>query len=655
MDLIQNKYQLSKTLRFGLTLKQKTKKKNYIGDVYESHTELKDLVKFSEDKIKFEIKHSSDANIPVEDIKKSLDWINKFLEAWEKIYHRTDQLALEKDYYKKLSRKIGFQGFWYYKKDNELVKRPQSREIKLSELVREDEHGKKRNTYIIEFWSNIIQKAKEKLYETEAIFEKFESAIKSNRDDDRPNEVEMRKMFISLANIINEVLLPLCNNSISFPNIEKLINNEESKILREFALDDEFRMNLLNLLEELKIYFSENGGNVPYCRATLNPMTGIKKPELTDNSINKEVDLTGVEKYLQSNTQHIDKFKAIQDESLPLIERGLLFKYKTIPAVVQFDLAKVLAEKTGKSLNEMRTIIRTIGLPQSPAKDYADMQDKSEFNIHNYPLKVAFDYAWENLAKAVYHPDLDFPKQQCEKFLKDIFGVVTDNNADFKLYSQLLYLRELLAALEHGKPADVKSIVEKAQQLLEEIKWNDVSYNKGAGYKKAISDWLKTRSKNDEKFQKAKQQVGLIRGGLKNKIKRFKTLTEAYKDIAMKLGKAFADMRDKITGAVELNKISHYATIIEDRNNDKYVLIEKLIVGENPSILGYFDEEGELITYSVNSVTSAAINKMIRKIRAGELQKNENNKQQSDTISDERREAENLLRWKKFIESKQWD
>jgi len=485
----------------------------------------------------------------------------------------------------------------------------------------------------------------------------------------------MRKMFLSLANIVCEVLVPLCNGSICFPDIEKMSDKDENKYLREFAVDYKTKIDLFDSISELRKYFEENGGNVPFCRATLNPKTKIKNPSSTDNSIEAEIEKIGMEKYLQTTDEiitAINKIKQMQDSKLPLIKRALLFKYKTIPAVVQFDLAKSIGKKLNKEEQELRTIIRTIGQTASPAKDYADLQHKKEFNINQYPLKPAFDYAWESLAKAEYHNDIEFPNQICKQFLKDIFNVDTETDSYFKLYAQFLYLRELLATLEHSQPTNPEKIVKIIEELLEKINaWKEIDDKNSEKYKTAISNWLKTFNKEDNNFKNAKQKIGLFRGGLKKKagdksrweylrkpdekeapkLTAYNALTQIYKDIATNLGRNLADMRDKITNESELNKISHYAAIIEDKNGDKYVLLKKSDKDEEFALP--CEKDAEYKTYIVNSITSSAIAKMIRKKRAADLAKNIRLK--SEELNDEQKEAKNLKDWIELIKKQQYD
>jgi len=301
MEKIQNEYQNLKTLRFGLTLKEKARKKGFAGEIHQSHKELQDLIQVSEKRIRANIKQNISTGIPIDKIEESLNSIEVFLDGWKHIYNRTDQIALDKDFYKKITKKIGFEGFWYENyKNGQKIKKPQSREIKLSDLNRKDSLGKERKAYIVDFWENNLRQSGEKLQEVKIVFERFQAALIARRDDERPNEVEMRKMYLALAGMILEVLTPLGNGSITFPGIEKLSDNFENKNLLKFAVDNEFRMNCLNQIEDLKTYFSENGGNVPYLRATLNPLTLIKNPNSTDSSIEPELNAIGLEKYLSN-------------------------------------------------------------------------------------------------------------------------------------------------------------------------------------------------------------------------------------------------------------------------------------------------------------------------------------------------------------------
>lgn len=183
--------------------------------------------------------------------------IEHFIKDWRAVYSREDQIALDKDFYKKLSKKIGFEAFWFEKNDRTRTKtkKPQSRVIALSELSKRDDLGKDRKDYIIEYWENILQKSTERFEEVNEKLEQFELALKINRTDNRPNEVELRKMFLSLINMVSEVVEPLCLGQISFPKLEKLIDNVENEHLRNFATDYQSKSDLLTQISELKKYF----------------------------------------------------------------------------------------------------------------------------------------------------------------------------------------------------------------------------------------------------------------------------------------------------------------------------------------------------------------------------------------------------------------
>ena len=87
MKQITNEYQLSKTLRFGLTQKNKTRKENSVGEIYNSHSELSDLVKFSEDRIKKSVStdEKSELSLSVDNIRKCLFLISDFYEQWQQV------------------------------------------------------------------------------------------------------------------------------------------------------------------------------------------------------------------------------------------------------------------------------------------------------------------------------------------------------------------------------------------------------------------------------------------------------------------------------------------------------------------------------------------------------------------------------------------
>jgi hypothetical protein len=631
-----NLYQLSKTLRFGLTLRKKMKKNGFEGEIYESHVELQELIKTSEQKI---IKETTDKNkgittfteLPLDEIRKCLNDMYKYLNDWERFYNRYDQIAVLKDYYRKLERKARFDGFWREKnsktksqsKEPETIKKPQSQVIKLSSLNSEYE-DKRRRDYITDYWNENIQKAKRKFYEVDSVLKQFEGASKQNRDDKKLNEVELRKLFLSFTNLINDTLEPLCNGSICFPDIEKLTNSKTDEQLQRFVFDDGFKKRLSEQIEKLKIYFAINGGYVPYGRVTLNKYTALQKPNKIDTEINEIIKELGLSEFVQKyesaeqiinfikNTK--DKNQKISDKRLSLIEKVQLFKYKTIPVGVQFALIEYLSRREEKDKKTLKELFHAIGQPQSPAKDYKELQNKADFNLYEYPLKIAFDYAWESLAKSEYHSDIDFPKDKCQEFLKKIFNTDISGNDNFKLYSALLFIRENLATLDYGNPRDKNTHITNVESTIKKIK-NRLTKEDDKALE-LISRWHKNPATvKQSEYDKAKQTIGQLRGRQKNKIPQFGELTRSFKKLASEYGKAFANIRDKFNEEYEINKITHCGTIIEDRNNDQYLLLSQLSDNrENASdIFELVDEpNGALKIYQVKSLTSKTLFKFLK-------------------------------------------
>lgn len=201
MENIKNNYQLSKTLRFGLTQKQNGNSSN-TDNVYHSHSALKELVDISENRIKKNVstEGATEMQLSIESIRKCMIMIEQFIKDWKRVYYRSDQISLDKDFYKKLSKKIGFEAFWFErnKKTQQRIKKPQSRIIALSELFKRDDLGKERQEYIVEYWENNLLKSTERYDEVNEKLEQFELALKINRTDNRPNEVELRKCFYRL-------------------------------------------------------------------------------------------------------------------------------------------------------------------------------------------------------------------------------------------------------------------------------------------------------------------------------------------------------------------------------------------------------------------------------------------------------------------------
>jgi hypothetical protein len=449
------------------------------------------------------------------------------------------------------------------------------------------------------------------------VLQQFEKAKQQNRDDKKLNEVELRKLFLSLANLINETLEPLCNGSICFPDSEKITDRENDKKLQNFVFDNNFKEKLSKQIENLKIYFRQNGGYVPLGRVTLNKHTAQQKPNKVDNDINKLIEKIKLQKFIKeyTNDKQLNDFikttknksEKIKDNELSLIEKIQLFKYKTIPVGVRHELSEYLFKICKIDKEQIKKLLQEIGKPQSPAKDYKDLQNKEEFDLHKYPLKVAFDYAWESLAKNEYHTDIEFPKEKCQEFLREVFNINIGNNKDFKLYSALLFIRENLATLDHSKPNNIDIYIKNVETTFKKI-----GLEKHTKTINTIINWHKKLSNIQQlDYDKAKQTIGQLRGGLKNTIKCFKDLTEYFKVLAVEFGKKFAELRDKFNEEYEINKISHYGIIVEDTNADRYFLLTELSESREEVENLFTNENKGFKTCTVKSLTSKALWKLL--------------------------------------------
>lgn len=618
-------YQQSKTLRFGLTFTKKSRKN-------ERHSLLKDCLFLSEKQIINELKNNATKQfdeLPLTEIRTCFEEMKEYTKAWNEVFMRTDQLAVSKDFYKILCKKARFDGFWL---DKKRFKQPQSQIIKLSSLNSKYEE-KLRKSYIIDYWAENIRKIKIQADNFESILIQFEKAKEDNRTDKKLNQVDFRKIFLPLTKLIQETLLPLSNGSICFPELAKLSDKERDQKIQLFVLQD--KSELLAKIELLKLYFEENGGYVPYGRATLNKYTALQKPNKFYQEIDNALKIIKLHELLKKmndkedvNTyfeEIIDKKTHIANKNMSLVERVQMFKYKPIPASVQFMLIDYLSEKHNADRNKLKVIFQQIGLPRSPAKDYSDIQNKEDFDLTKYPIKVAFDFAWEALARLKYHPTTDLPETKCKKYLKNKFAVDTESK-EFKLYADLLELRSILSTLEHGKPTDRAKFVSDALKILNNPHFPKVlidRYNKNSIAALAIITWIKMseeeqdklRKNNDNKFKnydKAKNKIGLERGRQKNKVEAYDQLTESFKKLSMDYGKIFATLREALNEESELNKITHYGVIVEDLNSDRYLLLNKLDeTRKGVETLFNNEHEGELKTYRVKSLTSKTLKKLL--------------------------------------------
>ena len=70
--------------------------------------------------------------------------------------------------------------------------------------------------------------------------------------------------------------------------------------------------------------------------------------------------------------------------------------------------------------------------------------------------------------------------------------------------------------------------------------------------------------------------MGFLRGEQKGRIRKYKDLTNGFKTIATNYGRNFAELRDKFREQNEINKISYCGIIVEDSNNDRYLLLQPI-------------------------------------------------------------------------------
>ena len=418
---------------------------------------------------------------------------------------------------------------------------------------------------------------------------------------------------------------------------------------------------LVEKIEKLKTNFSENGGYVPLGRVTLNKKTASQKPHKFDFNVvfkkdnfltipfienlynyvvdfkdydeQKEDKITkGVEQFFK---QKKDKLALYNDKNLCLMERVQYFKYKNIPLAVRYPLADYLAKEKKWDATILRKIFDVYGTPISLDKEY--LENVLSFDLNNYPLKPAFDFAWQNVAKSIYKEDINAPLNHCKDFLKKYFSDI--NNEDFVLYAHLLELNQQLAILDHTDAGievrlNTKVKIEKILKILEKISYIE---------KKALSK-IEKRLQEDKLYKKqeilnrsflndkeefnkdrnrtmligytsAKQILGRLRAGKKlgtNGTTYFK-LTDSFKEVSRNYGNGFTALREKLSENTNLNKIDYLGVIIEDKNNDRYVLMQPLNE-DRKGIDELFipEDNGEFNFYEVESLTSKALEKLIK-------------------------------------------
>lgn len=789
-------YQLTKTLRFGLTKVRKEKK-------HLSHEELDDLVMVSEynlikknvlelaDKTKIgnsnydfgELDKRFEEIIKIEDrdqrnaeyvaflneffkdkspvldlnpeqtlfdkIKGIKEDIDRYINAWEQVCTKTHLIKISKDYYKNLSKKAFYE-----------IAKIATPEIPLSSLRGKNNYGVTVVKAISDYWLKTIRKASfffNDFFKSE--FEEMGNALNDKSSNHKKkNLVDFRKSFLSLCSLVDDSLSQLVNGSIL---INGSSNEGDKKVIDDFISNASInkRVELYDKIREIRDLIKTEGGNTLLGRATLNPYTALQKPNLFSEKL-KEKDLSDfMEQLIQflqsdnckdksSNTdvykilfaEGIDKKSQMNDEQKSAVQRAQYFKFKQVPASVRFGLANYLSEKHSDvfDLKKIYSLFRIIGVPVSPAEDYKDKKGKgeeSEFSLDNYPLKVAFDYAWELCAKNLYE-NVDFPQQECERFLKENFDIdiakidsnktinvnlyqvksdiikslfamiykdkvdakwesiyynlkdinsfkndvnniknfiplfpakskdqfrdwvkkypeckknfdnikksinlqLASQDLEFLWYSKLLWLNSSIVTLEHFSEMPPSNAV--IEEILEKI--DDIFLNENVVLTKEQSenitiiknwiveyktqsdkkDWINGKKWSDKRYEDAKIFFGKQRGDqktefLKKTIVGDKDITEKFKDIAIEFGKNFAAIRDGLREEYELNKIQYGSVIIEDKNGERYLLLQDKNVNKTDkgekTHLDIFKPEasGDIKLFYVKSLTSKTVKKIV--------------------------------------------
>lgn len=594
-----SEYQTQKTIRFGLTA---TNQNLYSEEVIK-------LLNLSEKRIKEQVEKVNDNLGKNEQLRSCLVQIKEYLKLWGNTYPQIDFWTITKDYYRVISRKAKFD-----------FDKEKGSEINLSSL-RSTHNNKKYYLYIIDFWRENLRNAGDLYRKSDDLLKLFEEVS----DDKKLNKVELRKTFLSLFNLVNETLKPLIEGNLYIANDYKIDEqNSKHNYVMDFISKTEKRKLLYGCICDLQNHFKDNGGYVPFGRATLNKWTAQQKPHIPkDKNGNNEIDkiisfLKPESVSIQNVDYNYDAFSKnfeynnkekkyyLQSNAKSVIELCQFFKYKKIPINARLNLAERLQKDTD--------FLSEFGVSKSPALDYK--KDKDNFNLTNYPLKVAFDYAWENCAKAKYESNLPFPEEMCKNYLKDVFGLDVDSSPDFTKYAVLLHFKILIGRIK-AEESTRKENIKTVKGVLDCVK-NHLSdkEKKKTEIISEITNWITFKENQTNKEEKYKKQdefslsmkiIGQERGGLKNRIPKYKTLTEMFKVCASKFGKQFADLRDYFNEAYEVDKIIYRSWIIEDEKQNRFVLFVN-----KEKKFDLISEKGNLTIYEVKSLTSKSLVKFIK-------------------------------------------
>ncbi|MFP4402135.1 MAG: zinc ribbon domain-containing protein [Candidatus Nanoarchaeia archaeon] len=657
---MKNRYSLNKTIRFALSLNYE---KNYIRNeekTHYTHKVLENEIKNTYDKLKESLYTKKDFNEEelLIEVKDCITKINSFYKEWRNIYIRSDKLFIIKEYYRILGRKCLFDipKEKYSKKQKKCVRIIYSDNTSLNSLLNKDK--------ITNYWNKNFFYFQKLQKELEFEIQKYELTLKNNLSNQKPNLVDFRKKSLAIFNIANEILKPLNDKSITFLDLNFLYENKKNN-WKYFGVNDELRIELENQIEELKNLFKYYGGNSFYKKITLNPYTLEKKVENYNLEIKdiiselKLIDLLNslksknkfeIRNFFLNKNEKIEHFKNSvykkndKEEKAKLnilIQSIQLFKSKPLKPIVKYELSKFLEENYKQDLNlnqdEIYTILNNIGENIEIGKEYNE--EKEVFDLNNYPIKLAFDYAWENLAKSEYY-EVSFDRELCENFLKTNFEINIKSNDNFILFSKLSYLKDQLKNIDYNnnfknRNKNLEEYKQKVKEILNELKEFKIEINQNkkipafnknddiGSINKNIISWINLsdegRINNKENnsdlykdYNKAKQKLGLKRGEQKNNIKEYKKLTQIFKTLSQDYGKKFSELRDKLNERYEINKIEDLGIVIEDENKDKYVLT----IPKNYKDILYKDllkkNNGNLKGFYVKSLTSKTLIKIIK-------------------------------------------
>ncbi len=492
----------------------------------------------------------------------------------------------------------------------------------------------------------------------------------NNQQFNKPHLVDFRKLFLAVCGLVMDSLRPIVNELII---VSDNVSKDEDKYILDFVNSKDAQYVLFTQIENLQNIIRDNGGNVFMGKATLNKYTSEQAPNHRNDNIDEIIKELHLEEFVSefigltkeeiNKKLYISTKDCLENLNIPSISpiiRAQYFKYKPIPVLVRFALANFLAKQKDKiysdRANDIVELFRVFGTSQSPALDYSDKNKRDSFSLDHYPVKVAFDFAWEQCARSKYaDKPVDFPKEKCESFLRTFFEYDSNeyNKKAFSIYARLLKINECLATLEHFEkepPQDIKTIRQNYEVHIQEVdeliqiekkdlrsinEWLDEyerrweSAQKSGDYKD-LKKWIESQGKPNTNFTNAKMHLGQKRGGQKSLVLKSKSyfhssddktkgqneliksnVTEVFKNIASTFGKKFASIRDYFNEESEVNKIKYGAVIIEDNKGDKYLLLqEKTEGGIDMPIFNTSCEHGDCHLYQVKSLTYKTVTKI---------------------------------------------